>query len=282
MFSAAPAARRQRRRAPLDGSPGISDAQLHSAGWARTCADSSTRTPTPSCPADRRPRCRPGWCRSPPETAVTGSDVTTEARQPSEQLIPAGRELMIDAHVGLILIVHLVGRPAVVVRGAGVGRHRIAHRAAPAPPDPSALLGIVLFGKLLTRTAHRRRRIVDVLAERHLNVRRASARWRSPCGRCSVAGPDSPRRRTSGPWRAGRRTCRRTDSGGTPVSPGCSAGSSSCAFKRSLRKNSNTLPWKALVPDLVVRLTTPPLNRPNSAGGLLVSILNSWMASMIG
>ena len=29
------------------------------------------------------------------------------------------------------------------------------------------------------------------------------------------------------------------------------------------------------VPDRVVRFTTPPLNRPNSAGGLLLSILNS-------
>ena len=29
------------------------------------------------------------------------------------------------------------------------------------------------------------------------------------------------------------------------------------------------------MPDLVVGLTTPPLNRPNSAGGLLLSILNS-------
>ncbi len=27
---------------------------------------------------------------------------------------------------------------------------------------------------------------------------------------------------------------------------------------------------------------TPPLNRPNSAGGLLVSILNSWIASTTG
>ena len=38
----------------------------------------------------------------------------------------------------------------------------------------------------------------------------------------------------------------------------------------------------ALLPALVVRLTTPPLKRPNSAGGLLLSILNSWMASMFG
>ena len=38
----------------------------------------------------------------------------------------------------------------------------------------------------------------------------------------------------------------------------------------------------SLVPDFVVRLTTPPLKRPNSAGGLLLSILNSWIASMFG
>ena len=37
-----------------------------------------------------------------------------------------------------------------------------------------------------------------------------------------------------------------------------------------------------VVPALVVRLITPPLNRPNSAGGLLLSILNSWIASMLG
>ena len=36
------------------------------------------------------------------------------------------------------------------------------------------------------------------------------------------------------------------------------------------------------VPDLVERFTTPPLKRPNSAGGLLDSILNSWMASTTG
>ena len=38
----------------------------------------------------------------------------------------------------------------------------------------------------------------------------------------------------------------------------------------------------SLLPAFVVRLITPPLNRPNSAGGLLLSILNSWMASMFG
>ena len=54
------------------------------------------------------------------------------------------------------------------------------------------------------------------------------------------------------------------------------------AFIDSCRANSKTLPRSALAPDLVVRLTTPPLNRPNSAGGLLLSILNSWIASMLG
>ena len=54
------------------------------------------------------------------------------------------------------------------------------------------------------------------------------------------------------------------------------------AFSASCRKNSKTLPRNALLPDLVVRLTTPPLKRPNSAGGLLLSILNSWIASTFG
>ena len=36
------------------------------------------------------------------------------------------------------------------------------------------------------------------------------------------------------------------------------------------------------MPAFVVRLTTPPLKRPNSAGGLLVSSLNSWIASTFG
>ena len=47
------------------------------------------------------------------------------------------------------------------------------------------------------------------------------------------------------------------------------------ALSDSLRRNSKPLPCSAFVPDLVVRLTTPPLKRPNSAGGLLLSILKS-------
>ena len=59
--------RRQRHRAPLDGCAAYLRCALRSARWPRRCADSSTQTPTPSCPADRRPRCRPGWCRCRPE-----------------------------------------------------------------------------------------------------------------------------------------------------------------------------------------------------------------------
>ena len=52
------------------------------------------------------------------------------------------------------------------------------------------------------------------------------------------------------------------------------------AFSASLRRNSNTVPCSSFEPDLVVKLMTPPLKRPNSAGGELVSTLNSWMASI--
>ena len=54
------------------------------------------------------------------------------------------------------------------------------------------------------------------------------------------------------------------------------------AFSASLRRNSNTVPCSSFEPDLVVKLMTPPLKRPNSAGGELVSTLNSWMASITG
>ena len=37
------------------------------------------------------------------------------------------------------------------------------------------------------------------------------------------------------------------------------------ASNASLRWNSKALPRKALVPDLICRLTTPPSDRPNSA-----------------
>ena len=47
------------------------------------------------------------------------------------------------------------------------------------------------------------------------------------------------------------------------------------AFSASWRRNSNAVPCTTLLPAFVVRFTTPPLNRPNSAGGLLLSILNS-------
>src|ERR1700756_1187025 len=56
----------------------------------------------------------------------------------------------------------------------------------------------------------------------------------------------------------------------------------SLALKKSLRRYSNTLPWNWLVPDFRLTLITPPRNWPNSALGLLVVTLNSWMASMLG
>jgi hypothetical protein len=56
----------------------------------------------------------------------------------------------------------------------------------------------------------------------------------------------------------------------------------SLALKKSLRRYSNRLPWKALLPDLRLTLITPPRNCPYSALGLLVTTLNSWMASTFG
>ena len=54
------------------------------------------------------------------------------------------------------------------------------------------------------------------------------------------------------------------------------------AFRASFRRNSNTVPWKSLLPDFVVRLMTPPLNLPKAAEESLVCTLNSRMASMMG
>ena len=54
------------------------------------------------------------------------------------------------------------------------------------------------------------------------------------------------------------------------------------ASSESLRRNSNTLPWKSLPPDLIWRLTTPPMDFPNSAEYVLVCSLNSSRASTLG
>src|SRR5438034_8430565 len=56
----------------------------------------------------------------------------------------------------------------------------------------------------------------------------------------------------------------------------------SFALKKSLRRNSNRLPWNWLVPDFVLTLITPPRNWPNDAFGLFVMMLNSWIASTLG
>src|SRR5260370_1560874 len=45
---------------------------------------------------------------------------------------------------------------------------------------------------------------------------------------------------------------------------------------------SNAVPWRALAPDLVVKLSTPPEVLPNSAGIVEVVTLNSFRASMEG
>jgi hypothetical protein len=90
--------------------------------------------------------------------------VTSEVRQPSERLIPAGRKLVVDADVALILIVDFVGRPAVVVRDGGVCRKRVALEQRQRDRIHGASRNRVVR-KLLPRIADRRRWIVDVLAE---------------------------------------------------------------------------------------------------------------------
>src|SRR5262249_62339492 len=54
------------------------------------------------------------------------------------------------------------------------------------------------------------------------------------------------------------------------------------ASSLSLRRMSNAVPWKALAPDLVVKLSTPPVVLPNSAGIVEVVTLNSFRASTDG
>src|SRR5271169_6061754 len=51
------------------------------------------------------------------------------------------------------------------------------------------------------------------------------------------------------------------------------------ALRSVLRKNSYTLPWNSLVPDLVTTLTTAPELRPYSASNELVITRNSSMLS---
>ena len=90
--------------------------------------------------------------------------VLAKVREPPERLIPVGREFVIEAHIALILIDDFVGGPAVVVRGGGVGRERIALEKRQRDRIHGASRNRVV-GKLLTRIPHRRGRIVDVLAE---------------------------------------------------------------------------------------------------------------------
>src|SRR5215469_16543816 len=50
-------------------------------------------------------------------------------------------------------------------------------------------------------------------------------------------------------------------------------------FRLVLRKNSNSVPWNALLPPRVATLMLAPLLRPSSAVGLLVVTLYSWTLS---
>ena len=51
------------------------------------------------------------------------------------------------------------------------------------------------------------------------------------------------------------------------------------AFRALFRKNSKTLPWNALVPDLVVAVITPELEEPYCGSKLEVRTLTSPTAS---
>ncbi len=59
--------RRQRHRAPLDGSPRISDAHFVQHVGREGVLIVRGERPRLSCPAGRPPRCRPEWCRCRPE-----------------------------------------------------------------------------------------------------------------------------------------------------------------------------------------------------------------------
>ena len=130
--------------------------------------------------------------------------VIAEVRQPAEHLIAVGRELVIDAHVPLILIVDFVGRPAVVVRGAR--RWSAADSAASSASATGSMRASSESCCPETADAYCPPSSPDRRCSggRHPErSRERAARSRSPCGRCSVAGPDSRRRRTSGPSTSG-------------------------------------------------------------------------------
>ena len=150
------------------------------------------------------------------------------------------------------------------MRSAGIvlpGNGCASRRLRPAPSSPGR------------RSPARGRAIGSVKTPWRCSSGRA--RSRSPSGRWSAAGPGSRRRRTSDPARIGPPTtppnCCRRNVGLT----GVGRAKKLRAFSASCRTNSKACHETRCVPAFVVRLTTPPLKRPNSAGGLLLSILNS-------
>ena len=118
MLSAAPAADRQSHRAPLDGPPRVADAQfVQHVGRKGVLVVRRKRPRRRVLRTDGHVPA--GMVPLPSGKGVTGT-ASAEVRQPSEHLIAVCRELVIDAHIALILVVDLVGRPAVVVRGGAV------------------------------------------------------------------------------------------------------------------------------------------------------------------
>ncbi len=90
--------------------------------------------------------------------------VLAKVREPPERLIAIARKSVVDAHVALILIDHLVARPRVVVRRGGVGWERVSVEQRQSDRIHGASWNRVA-GKLLPRIPNRCRRIVDILAE---------------------------------------------------------------------------------------------------------------------
>ena len=115
MFSAEPRRRGQLRGRPMHRAPRVADPQLvEQIGRERVLVAGGERP-------------RRGVLRS--ERAGRGPaafrqrrhrlEAAAEVREAAEDAVIPGRELMIEAHVPLVLVVDLAGRAPVVVRRAG-------------------------------------------------------------------------------------------------------------------------------------------------------------------
>src|SRR4029450_11502472 len=155
--------RRQLHRAPLDGSPCISYAHfVQHVGREGVLIIRSKRPRRRILRTDGHTTGRDG--PTPVRKGGPPGGVTAEVRQPSERLIPAGRKLMIEAYITLILVVDFVGCPAVVVRGSGGCWQRVAVEKRQRDRIHGASRNRVVR-KLLTSIPNRRRRVGDVVAE---------------------------------------------------------------------------------------------------------------------